>query len=404
MLPWKSRRRVLLALTGGIAAYKVPELVRILRKADCDVEVILSSAASTMVSPLVLSTLAGRRCWVEEDFLSADEGWKIPHISLADWAEVVLVVPCTASTLQKAASGAADGLIATTLLATRAPVLLFPTMNVKMWEHPATVANMKRCREIGYDVIDPQSGPLACGYEGKGRLSEMEAIVESLWEALSPQKDLVGKKVLVTAGPTWEFIDPARYIGNPSTGRMGFALARTALYRGADVTVVAGPTTAPVPPGLCLHSVTSAQEMYEAVLDRFEAFDIVVKAAAVGDFRVDRQAPNKIKRGDRESLEIRLVQNPDIAAELGRRKRDDQLLIGFAAETIDLDLHARAKMESKNLDVIVANDITAEGAGFASLDNRVVVYDRRGSRSELAGTKEEVAWALWDHLANLQGR
>lgn len=403
MLPWRCRRRLLLAVTGGIAAYKTPDLVRALRKADCDVEVVVSSAAATMVSPLVLSTLAGRRCWVEEDLLSPEEGWKIPHISLADWAEAVLVAPCTASMLHKAASGAADGLIAASLLATRAPVLLFPAMNVKMWDHPATAANVEKCRDLGYGIIDPEAGFLACGYEGKGRLPDTEVIVETLWKALAPKKDLAGKKVLVTAGPTWEFIDPVRYIGNPSTGRMGFAVAKTAWYRGAEVTVVAGPTTAEIPPGVHLCPVTSALEMRQAVLERFGTADIVVKAAAVGDFRVDERASNKIKRGDREWLDLRLVQNPDIVAELGDRKKPGQLLVGFAAETESLDLHARAKMERKKLDAIVANDVTAPGAGFSSVDNRVVIYDRCGARLERSGSKEEVAWALWDHLEVLRG-
>ncbi len=404
MLPWKSDRRILLAVTGGIAAYKAPEIVRALKKASCDVEVLLSRAAASMVSPLVLSTLAGRRCRVEEDFLSDDEGWKIPHISLADWAEAVLVAPCTAATLQRAATGGADSLVSATLLATRAPVLLCPAMNVKMLEHGATQANIERCREFGYQLVDPEAGYLACGYEGKGRLPETEVIVEALWKALSPCRDLEGKKVLVTAGPTWEFLDPVRYIGNPSTGRMGFAVARTAWYRGAEVTVIAGPTTVPPPVGVKIISVTSAQEMYEAALEEAADSDVVVKAAAVGDFRSGERIEAKIKRGSRESLDLRLVQNPDIAAALGKRKRPGQLLVGFAAETEDLEANALAKMRHKGLDAIVANDVTAPGAGFGSPDNRVVVYGPDGRKDSVAGSKEKVAWFLWDLLSEFPGR
>lgn len=401
MLPWKSERRILLAVTGGIAAYKAPEIVRTLKQASCDVEVMLSKAASAMVSPLVLSTLTGKRCWVEEDFLSSEKGWEIPHITLADWAEAVVVAPCTAATLQRVATGAADSLIAATLLATRAPVLLFPAMNVKMWDHPATQENIRRCRLMGYHLFEPEAGHLACGYEGKGRLPERDAIVEALWRVLSPRCDLVGKRVLVTAGPTWEFLDPVRYLGNPSTGRMGFAVAQTAWYRGAEVTVIAGPTTVPPPPGVSVRSVTSAQEMFEAVLAEADEAHVIVKAAAVGDFRAAHKVPSKIKRGGAEELVLHLVQNPDIAASLGSRKRPGQVLIGFAAETDDLEANALDKLRRKGLDAIVANDVTAEGAGFASVDNRVTVFYGDGTRLSLAGTKETVAWDLWESLSGM---
>lgn len=402
MIPWRGKHRVVFGITGGIAAYKGPEIVRAMIKNGLDVEVVLSRNAESFVSPMVLSTLSGHRTHQEQDFLSDEKGWEIPHISLAEWAEAVVIAPCTATMLQRAATGSGENILGALLLATRAPVVLFPAMNVNMWEHPATLDNARKARELGYRIVEPDSGFLACGYEGKGRLPEPAVIIEETLRTLSPKKDLVGKKVMVTAGPTWEFLDPVRFISNPSSGKMGFALARSAWLRGADVTVVCGPVTTPPPYGVRLHHVTSAQEMLEASLEHARESDLIFKAAAVGDYRPETTESGKIKRKGRDILDLRLVQNPDIAAELGKRKRPGQILVGFAAETEDVLQNARGKMARKGLDFIVANDLTAEGAGFQSDSNRVSLLSRGEERDRtFSGSKDEVAYWILDAIMEI---
>ena len=284
----------------------------------------------------------------------------------------------------------------TVTLATRAPVLIFPAMNVHMWEHEATQEHVGRLRELGYFVFEPEEGELACGYEGKGRLPSVDVILEEIWRSLCPKKDLKGKHVLVTAGPTWEFIDPVRFLSNPSSGKMGYAMARTAWYRGAEVVLVSGPVDLPQPHWAHLVSATSAEEMGRAVMEHLSWADVIVKAAAVSDFRAEERKSQKIKRQGRDKLDLQLVQNPDIAAAVGLNKRQDQLLIGFAAESEDLLENARSKMARKGLDMIVVNDITAPGAGFASDTNVVKVLDPKGAIAELKGSKEAVADAIWE--------
>ncbi|HPP37534.1 MAG TPA: bifunctional phosphopantothenoylcysteine decarboxylase/phosphopantothenate--cysteine ligase CoaBC [Thermosynergistes sp.] len=393
---WKSNRRVLFGISGGISAYKAPQIVRALRSYNCEVEIILTEAAEKFVAPLVLSTLAERKVWRQSDFLNPEEGWKIPHIKLADWAEVAVVAPATANVLRRAALGEAETLLGAALLATRAPVLIFPAMNVHMWEHEATQEHVGRLRELGYFVFEPEEGELACGYEGKGRLPSVDVILEEIWRSLCPKKDLKGKHVLVTAGPTWEFIDPVRFLSNPSSGKMGYAMARTAWYRGAEVVLVSGPVGLPQPHWAHLVSATSAEEMGRAVMEHLSWADVIVKAAAVSDFRAEERKSQKIKRQGRDKLDLQLVQNPDIAAAVGLNKRQDQLLIGFAAESEDLLENARSKMARKSLDMIVVNDITAPGAGFASDTNVVKVLDPKGVIAELKGSKEAVADAIWE--------
>ncbi|HHV52552.1 MAG TPA: bifunctional phosphopantothenoylcysteine decarboxylase/phosphopantothenate--cysteine ligase CoaBC [Synergistaceae bacterium] len=387
---------MLFGISGGISAYKAPQIVRALRSYNCEVEIILTEAAEKFVAPLVLSTLAERKVWRQSDFLNPEEGWKIPHIKLADWAEVAVVAPATANVLRRAALGEAETLLGATLLATRAPVLIFPAMNVHMWEHEATQEHVGRLRELGYFVFEPEEGELACGYEGKGRLPSVDVILEEIWRSLCPKKDLKGKHVLVTAGPTWEFIDPVRFLSNPSSGKMGYAMARTAWYRGAEVVLVSGPVDLPQPHWAHLVSATSAEEMGRAVMEHLSWADVIVKAAAVSDFRTEERKSQKIKRQGREKLDLQLVQNPDIAAAVGLNKRQDQLLIGFAAESEDLLENARSKMARKGLDMIVVNDITAPGAGFASDTNVVKVLDPKGAIAELKGSKEAVADAIWE--------
>lgn len=396
MLEWKTNRKVLFGISGGISAYKIPDVVSTLMKYKSDIEVIMTRSASSFVTPLSLSTLTGKKTWMEEDFLSDQRGWKIPHISLADWAEVFIIAPATANVIRRAAFGEAETLLGATMLATRAPVVIFPAMNIHMWEHPATQRHVKMSGELGYIVIPPEEGFLACGYEGKGRLPKKEVILEILWRVLSPKRDLIGKKIIVTSGPTREFMDPVRFISNPSSGKMGYAVARTAWYRGADVTLIKGPTYIEPPFGVRTIDVTTAQEMYDAVLKESDGADIVVKAAAVGDYRFAHTLDQKLKREGRGHLEVILEENPDIAAEVGKRKRQGQILVGFAAESTEVVENALSKLNKKNMDMIVANDITARGSGFESDTNSVTVICKTGRTSRLEGSKEEVAWGLWD--------
>lgn len=396
MLNWKSKRRVLLAVTGGISAYKTPEIVRDLVKNNCEVEIILTPEAESFVTPLVLSTLISGKVWRQSDFLSPDEGWKIPHIDLADWAEVILVAPATAQCISCAARGEAGSLLGATLLAARCPVLFFPAMNVNMWEHKATQRNTCILTELGYRVIEPESGDLACGYTAKGRLPSKEVILHEIWRVLCPDKDLLGKKVLVTAGPTWEFLDPVRFLSNPSSGKMGFSMARAAWYRGADVIVVSGPVEFDDSYGFKMVSVVSARDMLDAVLQNLPESDFIVKAAAVGDYRSSVVSEQKMKRSGKGDLILELTQNPDIASQVGVNKQDGQVLIGFAAESEDLVNNARDKLLRKRLDFIVVNDITATDAGFQSDTNSVQVIGHSGIIESISGPKSDVAYDIWN--------
>ena len=398
MSPWKRNRRILFGVTGGIAAYKAPDILRGWRKEGCEVDVILSRSAEEFVSPLVLSTLTGRKVWRENDFLSAEEGWKIPHITLTERAEVFVIAPCTANGLRICAQGDGSTLLGAAMLANRNPMVIFPAMNSNMLQNPAVRANIDTIRTMGHIVVDPDSGMLACGYEGKGRLPDNSVIYEHVWHALSPKKDLSGMRVMVTAGPTHEYIDPVRYISNPSSGKMGYAIAKAAWYRGADVTLVSGPVSLQRPEGVRVIDVVSADQMYEACVREAPAMDIIIKAAAVGDFRAEEEMKQKIKRRDGEPLTVTLVQNRDIAAELGKMKREDQLLVGFAAETEDLVANAQKKMAAKNLDMIACNDVLANGAGFASDTNTLMIMTKGGSEVEISGTKEDVADTLLDAI------
>lgn len=403
MLSWKNNRKVLLGITGGISAYKTPEILRELIRSGCEVEVVLTEDAEKFVSPMVLSTLLSRKVWRQKDFLSSDEGWKIPHINLADWAEVILIAPATAESISRAANGEARSLLGAILLAAKCPVLLFPAMNVNMWEHKATQSNLGIISEMGYRVIEPASGELACGYSAKGRLPEKEVILHEMWKSLCPRKDLAGKNVLITAGPTWEFLDPVRFLSNPSTGKMGFALARMAWYRGANVTVVQGPVEYADVYDLNVIPVTSAVEMKEAVMGELSRSDYIVKAAAVGDYRPASMAEEKMKRKEKENLSLELVQNPDIAYEAGKLKRNDQVLVGFAAESQNLLQNAAMKMQKKNLDFIIVNDITASDAGFRSDNNTVNIIDSSGLRRDISGSKGDVASLIWDTILKQKG-
>lgn len=404
---WASNKKILLGISGGIAAYKTPELVRAWIKSGAEVEIIMTEMGARLVSPLALSTLSKRRAWRDEDLMSDERGWRIPHITLSDWADVLVVAPCTANVLRMAATGDSSTLLGAAMLACDAPQIFFPAMNSHMWANEATRANAHILEKRGHTVIDPDSGPLACGYEGKGRLPSTEAILDETWRSLRGDHDFKGKKVLVTAGPTHEYIDPARFLSNPSTGKMGYAIAAEARYRGADVALVSGPVSLRAPSGVRRISVTTASEMYEACLAETPDSDFIIKAAAVGDYRAKEYSPRKRKRGEAASITLDLEQNEDIASSIGRMKSPGQVLVGFAAETENTRENALDKMEKKHLDMIVANDVTKEGAGFASDTNSVEIHfagEFGFPYRSISGDKWEVASEILDAAVSLRNR
>ena len=391
-------RKIVLGVTGGIAAYKAAELARELVKAQAEVHVVMTRNAQAFIAPLTFQTLSGNPVTTELFNLMAESG--IGHIALADRAEVLVIAPATANIIGKIAAGIADDMLTTIVMATKAPVLLAPAMNVHMWENPICQENIQRLRSRGYHFIDPEAGELACGYEGKGRLAEIPAIVEEIRVLLSP-KDFSGEKILVTAGPTEEPIDPVRFLSNHSSGKMGFALARAARRRGAEVTLISGPTALPVPSQMRSIAVRSAAQMREAVLNHLESASILIMAAAVSDYRPKQKAPEKIKKSKLETV-LELELNPDILAEAGKKK-NSRIMVGFAAETENLLQNTREKLEEKNLDLIVANDVTLPGAGFKADTNIVKIMDRSGKVEELPlMTKEDLADRILDRIALLK--
>lgn len=375
-------KTIVLGVCGGIAAYKAAALCSKLTQAGAKVHVVMTESATKLVGPVTFQALSHEAVRVDT-FDELDPG-VISHIDLADRADAVVVAPATANMLAKMATGIADDMLSTILLATTAPVFAAPAMNVHMYGHPATQANLAVLRERGVEFIEPGVGQLACGYVGKGRMEEPEKIVEFLKErfaAMEAPKPLSGKKVLVTAGGTVERLDPVRYFTNDSSGKMGFALAEAARDHGAEVTLIAARVSEPLPAGIQVVRVTSALDMEEAVLSRYADADLVIKAAAVADYRPAETAPQKIKKtGD--TLQVTLVKNPDILEELGRRK-DRQFLIGFAAETEGLEKHAMDKLHRKNCDLVVGNDVSREAAGFGTDTNIVTVFDKEGPALEL---------------------
>jgi phosphopantothenoylcysteine decarboxylase/phosphopantothenate--cysteine ligase len=397
-----NQRRVLLAVTGGIAAYKAPELVRALTRAGCVVRCAMTPAAREFVTPLVLQTLSGER--VATELFDLTQESEIGHIALADWAELLIVAPATANTLAKLAHGLADDPVSTLALATRAPILVAPAMNVNMWRHAATQQNLEILRSRGVTCVGPDSGELACGWDGEGRMSDPVAIADAAALAFRTE-GLAGEVVLVTAGGTRESVDAVRYLGNRSSGKMGFAIAREAARRGAEVILVAGPSAVETPPGVRRIDVESAHEMRDAVFAEFSRATIVVKAAAVADFRPAEVSKRKIKKeklSEGGGVTLELVQNPDILAEVCRSE-GDRIVVGFAAESHDLIEAARRKLERKGCDLIVANDISRPGAGFDADDNVVVFVWPAGGIEELAPmSKADVAAQLLDRIDKLR--
>jgi len=389
---------IVLGVTGGIAAYKAAELLRLLVKSGAEVHVVMTRSAQEFITPLTFQTLSGNP--VHTELFNLIQEQEIGHISLADRADLILVAPATANIIGKVANGIADDLLTTTIMATRAKVLFAPAMNSNMWQNPLYQENQAKLAGLGYHFIDPAYGDLACGWQGPGKLPDPQAIYQAA-QALLVSTQLSGKTVLVTAGPTREEFDPVRFLSNYSSGKMGYAIARAARNRGAHVILVSGPVSLPDPQGIETIRVISAQEMYQAVMKRAEEADLIIKAAAVADFRPLRRGEQKTKKGSTDTMVIELQRNPDILAELGRQK-GNRILVGFAAETEELLKHAREKLTGKNLDMIVANDVTQEGAGFDGDTNIVRLMTADGGVEELPQmTKGEVAEALLDRIANL---
>jgi phosphopantothenoylcysteine decarboxylase/phosphopantothenate--cysteine ligase len=395
-----SGKSILLGVSGGIAAYKAADLVRAFVKAGARVQVVMTANAQRFITPLTLQVLSEQP--VAADLFDLEFESQIGHIQIARAAHLVVIAPATANVLAKAASGIADDYLSTVLLATTAPVLICPAMNTKMYEHPATRRNLEMLRRNGYHLLEPDCGFLACHEEGAGRLPDPRVILDAACRLLTPPT-LKGRRILVSAGPTWEPLDPVRFIANPSSGKMGYAVARMAAHRSAEVILVSGPTALPDPPLVQTLRVRSAQEMEREIVKRASHMDAVIMTAAVGDYRPARVAQQKIKKGADE-LTLQLIKNPDILAALGRSRPPDsrQVLVGFAAETEHLIEHAREKLNQKNLDFIVANNLTESGSGFGSDTNRVKIVDRSGAVEELPTlSKDEVAARILDRVESL---
>ncbi len=393
-------KHVVLGVTGGIAAYKACEVVSRLRKLHAGVDVIMTENATKLVAPLTFETLSCRPVCV--DTFSRTESWDVKHISLAQKADIMVVAPATANIMAKLAHGIADDMLSTTLLATKAPILLAPAMNTGMWTAEATQSNLQTLLSRGVHTVGPASGLLACGDTGAGRMSEPAEIVDAIVSLLCPKRDMEGLKVLVTAGPTVERIDPVRYLTNDSSGKMGYALAQAAQQRGASVTLVSGPVHIPSPSGVQMLPVTSTLSLYDTMMEHCCKQDIIIQAAAPADYRPAHPADQKIKKDDGAPLMLELVENPDIAKAVGNRKQPGQILVGFAAETQNVLENAQKKLGKKNLDLIVANDVTAEGAGFGVDTNIVTLITAQSADSLPMLSKREVADRIWDKVLTLR--
>jgi phosphopantothenoylcysteine decarboxylase/phosphopantothenate--cysteine ligase len=391
-----------IGVTGGIAAYKIAELVSKLKKEDIDVIVIMTEAATQFITPLTFRTLSGREVLVD---LWDDSGeWKVQHVGAAEQLDLLVIAPATANFISKIAHGLADDLLSTIILANTAPLLVVPAMNHNMYKNQAVQDNLKKVKEYGYTVMNPDSGDLACGVSGQGRLPEIDQIYAEIKKLLFPKQDLLGKRLMVNAGTTCEDIDPVRFIANRATGKMGFAIAQDALARGADVILVCGNSPLDPPPGVKFIPVWGAQEMCEVMHQYQPVCDIIIGAAAVGDFRTKTMAEQKIKKTNdaSEELVLTLTGTPDILKTLGQNKKTAQIMVGFAAETENIITNAKKKLESKNLDFIVANDVTMEGAGFANDTNIVTFISRNGEIESLPKmSKQDVATAILDKVVKL---
>jgi phosphopantothenoylcysteine decarboxylase/phosphopantothenate--cysteine ligase len=388
-------KTVVIGVTGGIAAYKIPNLVSMLVKQGADVNVIMTENATNFITATTFETLTGNKCLI--DTFDRNFKFSVEHVALAKRADIFMIAPATANVIAKVAHGLADDMLTTTFLACKAPKYIVPAMNTQMYENPITQDNLAICRRYGMKVIDPASGYLACGDTGAGKMPEPADLFEYIMLELEYEKDLAGKKILVTAGPTCEAIDPVRYITNHSTGKMGYEIARAAAKRGAEVTLVSGPVELSAPLGVKLVPITSAKDMFEAVTSVSSEQDAIIKAAAVADYRPKVVGTEKTKKKDGD-MAIELERTDDILAWLGAHRTDGQFLCGFSMETQNMLENSRAKLEKKNIDMIVANNLKVEGAGFGT-DTNVVTFITKAGIEELEKmTKTEVAHRLLDRI------
>lgn len=391
---------VVLGVTGGIAVYKACELLRLLQKRGIDVFVVMTQNACRFVAPLTFETLSGHP--VAVDTFDRPQTWEVEHIALAKRADLFLIAPATANIMGKMACGIADDMLSTTVMATRAPVLVAPAMNTGMWENAAVQQNVKTLRARGVEIVAPVSGHLACGDSGAGKLEDVEVIAERACELLFAKKDMEGLRVMVTAGPSREALDPVRYISNRSSGKMGYAIAQAAQKRGAEVTLLSGPVAIEAPQGVKLVPFTTTQELLDRASELAREQDLLIQAAAPADYRAKEVAPQKIKKQGGEPMTFTLVENPDVAATLGKAKRSGQVFVGFAAETNDVLAHAKDKLARKNLDMIVANDVTRPGAGFDVDTNIVTLITKDGQEALPMMSKAEVAQRILDRALALR--
>ena len=391
---------VVLGVTGGIAVYKACELLRLLQKRGIDVFVVMTQNACRFVAPLTFETLSGHP--VAVDTFDRPQTWEVEHIALAKRADLFLIAPATANIMGKMACGIADDMLSTTVMATRAPVLVAPAMNTGMWENAAVQQNVKTLRACGVEIVAPVSGHLACGDSGAGKLEDVAVIAERVCELLFAKKDMEGLHVMVTAGPSREALDPVRYISNRSSGKMGYAIAQAAQKRGAEVTLLSGPVAIEAPQGVKLVPFTTTQELLDRASELAQEQDLLIQAAAPADYRAKEVAPQKIKKQGGEPMTFTLVENPDVAATLGKAKRSGQVFVGFAAETNDVLAHARDKLARKNLDMIVANDVTRPGAGFDVDTNIVTLITKDGQEALPMMSKAEVAQRILDRALALR--
>ena len=393
-------KHIILGITGSIAAYKAAYIIRGLVKKGAEVQVVITPSGKEFITPLTLATLSSHPV-ISEFFSNRDGTWN-SHVDLGLWADVMLIAPATASTIGKMANGIADNMLVTTYLSCKAPVFVAPAMDLDMFAHPTTQQNLDRLRSFGNRIIEPASGELASHLVGKGRMEEPDKIIEALEKFFSEQQELKGKKIVITAGPTYEKIDPVRFIGNYSSGKMGYALAEACANRGAEVILVSGPVSLSTHhPSIKRIDVESADEMYEATVHAFQEANAAILCAAVADYRPENKAEQKIKREKDEELLLRLVANKDIAAALGSMKKDGQVLVGFALETQNGVQHATGKLERKNLDFIVLNSLSDAGAGFRCDTNKVSILERNGLITEYAlKSKTEVAGDIVNKLVD----
>ena len=393
-------KTVVIGVSGGIAVYKACDIVSRLKKLNANVHVIMTNNATEFVTPLTFQSLSQN--YVVNDMFEEPKTWDVEHISLAKKADVFLIAPATANVIGKIANGICDDMLTTTVMATTGKVLIAPAMNTNMYRNPILQRNITILKELGYNFVDPESGRLSCGDVGEGKLAQPEVIVNEVVNLLTDEeKDLQGQKIMITAGPTVESIDPVRYLTNRSTGKMGYAIAKQAANRGAEVTLVSGPTNIAPPSNIKkLIKIESAKDMYNAIIENFDDNQVIIKSAAVADYKPKTYSDKKIKKND-DDLVIKLDRNKDIAYELGKIKKD-KILVGFAAETNDIIENAKGKIQKKNFDFIVANDLTEEGAGFGTDTNIVKIIDKEGNINKYPQMKkDEVANVILDKVKSL---